>query len=31
MKLEDVKVGQILKDKFGNKFEVMTIDTSDNV
>lgn len=31
MKLENVKVGQILKDKFGNKFEVMTIDKSDNV
>ena len=30
MKLEDVKVGQILKDKFGNKFEVTQIDTDDH-
>lgn len=30
MKLEDVKAGQILKDKFGNKFEVTQIDTDDH-
>lgn len=29
MKLEDVKVGQILKDKFGNKYEVVQIDDAD--
>lgn len=29
MKLEDVKIGQILEDKFGNKFEVTQIDTDD--
>lgn len=26
MKLEDIKIGQILKDKFGNKYEVKEID-----
>ena len=31
MKLENVKIGQILKDKFGNKYEVMNVDTRDNV
>lgn len=31
MKLEDVKVGKVLKDQHGNEYEVMTIDTSDDV
>ena len=30
MKFVDVKVGQILKDKFGNKYEVAQIDEKDN-
>lgn len=30
MKLVGVKVGQILKDKFGNKYEVVQIDEDDN-
>ena len=30
MKLKDVKVGQILKDKFGNKYEVVQIDDADS-
>lgn len=29
MKLKDVKVGQILKDKFGNKYKVMLIKNND--
>ena len=31
MKIVDVKVGQILKDKFGNKYEVVKIDENDNL
>ena len=31
MKLDDVKIGQILEDKFGNKFEVTQIDTDDKL
>ena len=29
MKLEDVKLGQILKDKFGNKYKVTAIEKDD--
>lgn len=31
MKLKDVKIGQILNDKFGNKFEVTQIDDGDDL
>ena len=31
MKLENVKIGQILKDKFGNKYEVDEIDENDDL
>lgn len=30
MKLEDVEIGQILKDKFGNKYKVVEIDKNDD-
>ena len=30
MKLKDVKIGQILNDRFGNKFEVKQIDNGDD-
>lgn len=31
MKIEDIEIGQILKDKFGNKYKVVEIDVKNEI